>query len=70
MAKANSDKRTERRVLVTLAVYLSMILAALILGVTNQIANWVAQATVAISLFRLIFLFGWGAARNGWRWRA
>lgn len=56
------------KVLVTLICYLSIILAALILGVTHQVAGWVAQVTIALSLFRLVFLFGWGAAKNNWRW--
>ena len=58
-----------RRIVVTLIVYLSVILAALILGVTNQIANWVAQVTIALSLGRLVFLAGWGVARKGKGWR-
>ena len=65
-------KRTQtafRRVLIVLAFYLSVILAALILGVTHQIAGWVAQIVVALALLRLAFLFGWGAGKNGWRWR-
>lgn len=65
-------KRTRaafRRVLIVLAFYLSVILAALILGVTYQIAGWVAQVAIALSLFRLIYMFGWGMARNGRGWR-
>ena len=58
-----------RRIVVTLIVYLSVILVALILGVTNQIANWVAQVTIALSLGRLVFLAGWGVARKGKGWR-
>ena len=58
-----------RRIVVTLIVYLSVILVALILGVTNQIANWVAQMTIALSLGRLVFLAGWGVARKGKGWR-
>ncbi len=67
--KRKKTKLPERRILVILAFYLSVILAALILGVTHQIAGWVAQATVALSLFRLIYIFGWGMARNGRGWR-
>lgn len=58
-----------RRIVVTLIVYLSVILVALILGVTGQIANWVAQVTIALSLGRLVFLAGWGVARKGKGWR-
>jgi len=58
-----------RRVLVVLATYLAAILIALLLGVTHQIAGWVAQIIVALALLRLAFLFGWGAGKNGWRWR-
>jgi len=59
----------ERRALVILATYLSAILIALLLGITHQITGWVAQTVVALALLRLAFLFGWGAGRNGWRWR-
>lgn len=58
-----------RKVLVTLIYYLSVILAALILGVTHQIAGWVAQVAIALSLGRMVYLFAWGAAKNGWKWR-
>lgn len=58
-----------RRVLVTLICYLSVILSALVLGMTHQIAGWVAQVTIALALGRLVFLFGWGAAKNNWRFR-
>lgn len=59
-----------QRILIILAVYLSVILASLILGATHQIAGWVAQVAIALSLFRLVFLAGWGVAKNGWGWRA
>ena len=59
-----------RRVLVILAFYLSVILASLILAVTGQVAGWVAQTAVALSLFRLVYLVGWGTAKNSWGWRA
>lgn len=67
--KNSKNKSPERRILVVLAFYLSVILAALILGVTHQVAGWVAQVAVALSLFRLIYVFAWGMARNhrGWR---
>lgn len=68
--KHRKTKSPERRILVVLAFYLSVILAALILGVTHQIAGWVAQVAVALSLFRLIYVFAWGMARNGRGWRA
>ena len=58
-----------RKVLVTVIFYLSVILAALLLGVTHQIAGWVAQITVALSLGRLLWLIAWGAAKNGQAWR-
>lgn len=67
--KTKNKPAPSRRILIILAVYLSVILAALILGVTNQIANWVAQVTIALSLSRLVFLAGWGVARNGKGWR-
>lgn len=68
--KHRKTKSPERRILVVLAFYLSVILAALILGVTHQVAGWVAQVAVALSLFRLIYMFGWGMARNRRGWRA
>ena len=68
--KNNRIKSPVRRVLVILAFYLAIILMAMILGVTHQIAGWVAQTAIATALLRLTFLFGWGAAKNVWRWRA
>ena len=67
--KNNKTVAHVRRALMILATYLFAILAALILGVTHQIAGWVAQIVVALALLRLAFLFGWGAGKNGWRWR-
>lgn len=58
-----------RKVLVTVIFYLSIILAALLLGVTHQVAVWVAQVAVALSLGRLLWLAAWGCARNGYAWR-
>lgn len=58
-----------RKVLVTVIYYLSAILAALLLAVFVQIADWVAQVVVALSLIRLAVLFGWGIAKQGWGWR-
>lgn len=69
MMEMKKAKAPERRILMTLAVYLSAILVSMILGVTHQIAGWVAQLTVALSLIRLGVLFGWGTAKNGWGWR-
>lgn len=68
--KTKRTKAPERRILVTLAFYLSAILAALLLFAARQIAGWVATVTITLSLIRLVFLFGWGAAMNGWRWHA
>ena len=68
--KTKRTKAPERRILVTLAFYLSAILAGLALFATGQIAGWVATVTITLSLIRLVFLFGWGAAMNGWRWHA
>ena len=67
--KQEKSKAPERRVLVVLAFYLSVILAALILGMTHQIAGWVAQVVTALSLFRLVSIVSWGMAKKGWRWR-
>lgn len=70
MMEMKKVKAPGRRILMTLAVYLSAILVSLILGVTHQIAGWVARLTVALALIRLGILFGWGTAKNGWGWRA
>ena len=67
--KTEKNTVPERRILVTLAFYLTVILTALLLGVTHQIAGWVAQTAIALALGRLVFLFGWGVARNGKGWR-
>ena len=67
--ETKKTKAPERRILVTLAFYLFVILTALILGVTHQIAGWVAQVSIALSLFRLVSLISWGMAKNGWGWR-
>lgn len=67
--KTNHKNSGIRKVLVTVIFYLSVILAALVLGVTHQIAGWVAQIVVALSLGRLLWLMAWGAAKNGQAWR-
>ena len=67
--KSKKMTASARRMLVILATYLSAILIALLLGATYQIAGWVAQVVVTLALLRLAFLLGWGAGRNGWRWR-
>lgn len=67
--ETKKTKAPERRILVTLAFYLAVILTAMLLGITHQIAGWVAQTTIALALGRLVFLFGWGVARNGKGWR-
>lgn len=68
--QTKKNKAPNQRILVTLAFYLAAILISLILGATHQIAGWVAQVTIALALGRLVFLFGWGVAKNGWGWRA
>lgn len=62
-------KVPDRRILVTLAFYLSVILISMILAVTHQIAGWVAQVSIALSLGRLVFIAGWGVGKNNWGWR-
>ena len=58
-----------RKVLVTLIYYLSVILVALLVVAFPKIAPLVARVAIALSLGRLIWLFAWGAAKNGWKWR-
>lgn len=67
--KTNQKNSGIRKVLVTLSYYLAIILAALLLGVTHQIADWVAQVVIALSLGRLLWLFAWGCAKNRYGWR-
>lgn len=67
--KTNYKNSGTRKVLVTIIFYLSIILAALLLGVTHQIAGWVAQVAVALSMGRLLWLIAWGCARNRYGWR-
>lgn len=62
------DKPT-RRVIVTLAVLVSIILCSIILSVTGQVASWVAQVVIALAFGRVCYLAGWGCAKNGWGWR-
>lgn len=67
--KTNKRNSGMRKVLVTVIFYLSIILAALLLVVADQIAGWVAQVVVALSVGRLLWLFAWGCARNRYGWR-
>ena len=67
--KTNKTNTAMRRVLVTLIFYLSVILAALLLSVFHQIAGWVAQVVIALCLWRLVDLYAWGKAKNGYGWR-
>lgn len=67
--KTNHKNSGTRKVLVTIIFYLSIILAALLLGVTHQIASWVAQVAIALSMGRLLWLFAWGCAHNRYGWR-
>ena len=67
--KTNQKNSGLRKVLVTMIYYLSVILAALLLGVTHQIAGWVAQIVVALCIGRLLWLWAWGCARNRYGWR-
>lgn len=67
--KTNQKNSGERKVLVVLIYYLSVILAALLLGVTHQIAGWVAQVVVALCIGRLLWLWAWGCAWNRYGWR-
>ena len=67
--KTNRTDLGMRRVLTTLIFWLSVILAALLLMVSRQIAGWVAVCTVVAAMLRLTWMFAWGAARNGYGWR-
>lgn len=67
--ETKQNKAPGRRILVVLAYYLAAILVSLILGVTHQIAGWVAQVVIALSLGRLVWLVAWGTAKQNWGWR-
>lgn len=58
-----------RRLIVTLATVAAVVMAATILRVTGQVAQWVADVTVGAAALYLAFLFGWGAGKMNWRWR-
>ena len=65
----SKPKAPGRRIFVVLAYYLAVILVSIILGVTHQIAGWVAQVAIALSLGRLVWLVAWGTAKQNWGWR-
>lgn len=67
--ETKQNKVPGRRILVVLAYYLAAILVSLILSVTHQIAGWVAQVVIALSLGRLVWLVAWGTAKKNWGWR-
>ena len=67
--ETKQNKVPGRRILVVMSVYLAVILVSLILSVTGQIAGWVAQVAVALSLGRLVWLVAWGTAKQNWGWR-
>ena len=67
--ETKQNKAPGRRIFVVLAYYLAVILVSLILGVTHQIAGWVAQVAIALSLGRLVWLAAWGTAKKNWGWR-
>ena len=67
--KTNRTDLGMRRVLITLIVYLSVILAALLVVAFPKIAPLVVGVTIALSLGRLVYLYAWGKAKNGYGWR-
>lgn len=67
--ETKQNKVPGRRIFVVLAYYLAVILVSLILSVTGQIAGWVAQVAIALSLGRLVWLVAWGTAKQNWGWR-
>lgn len=67
--ETKQNKAPGRRILVVMSVYLAVILVSLILSVTGQIAGWVAQVAIALSLGRLVWLVAWGTAKKNWGWR-
>lgn len=67
--ETKQNKVPGRRILVVMSVYLAVILVSIILSVTHQIAGWVAQVAVALSLGRLVWLVAWGTAKQNWGWR-
>ena len=67
--KTNQKNSGLRKVLVTLIYYLSVILVALLVVAFPQIAGVVAVVAIALSLGRLVWMWAWGAAKNGYGWR-
>lgn len=67
--ETKQNKAPGRRILVVMSVYLAVILVSIILSVTHQIAGWVAQVAVALSLGRRVWLVAWGTAKQNWGWR-
>ena len=67
--KTNRRNSGVRKVLVTMIYYLSVILVALLVVAFPQIAVWVAVVAIALSLGRLVYLYAWGKAKNGYGWR-
>lgn len=67
--KTNQKNSGLRKALVTMIYYLSVILVALLVVAFPQIAGWVAVVAIALSLGRLVWMWAWGAAKNGYGWR-
>ena len=67
--KTCKNERGIRRVLVTLIFYLSVILAALLVVAFPKIVGLVAVVSIILALGRLVWMFAWGAAKNGYSWR-
>ena len=67
--KTNQKNSGMRKVLATLIYYLSVILAALLVVAFPKIAPLMAGLAIALSLGRLVWMWAWGAAKNGRGWR-
>ena len=67
--KTDRNEMSIRRVLVTMIFYLSVILAALLVVAFPEIAGVVAVLSIVLALGRLVWIFAWGAAKNGYSWR-
>ena len=67
--KTNQKNLGLRKVLVTMIYYLSVILVALLMVAFPRIVGCVAVVAIALSAGRLVWMWAWGAAKNGRGWR-
>lgn len=57
-----------KKIIVTLVQLVFVMAAAIVLGATGQVADWVVQITMTVAFGYLCFILGWGAGKNDWRY--